>query len=90
MNGVERRADRRRPATSFPGSCSTATAGYELLEGDGLDVEVVDRLAPEGVTYTPTRTRRSPRVDRGEAEAAFLLRPTRIEDVWEIARAAAT
>jgi uncharacterized protein (DUF1015 family) len=25
-------------------------------------------------------------VDRGEAEAAFLLRPTRIEDVWEVAR----
>ena len=24
-------------------------------------------------------------VDRGDAEAAFLLRPTRIEDVWEIA-----
>ena len=23
---------------------------------------------------------------RGEAEAAFLLRPTRIEDVWEVAR----
>ena len=25
-------------------------------------------------------------VDRGEAEAAFLLRPTRIEDVWAVAR----
>ena len=25
-------------------------------------------------------------VDRGEAEAAFLLRPTRIEDVWSVAR----
>jgi len=24
-------------------------------------------------------------VDRGEAEAAFLLRPTRIEDVWAVA-----
>ena len=24
-------------------------------------------------------------IDRGDAEAAFLLRPTRIEDVWEIA-----
>jgi uncharacterized protein (DUF1015 family) len=24
-------------------------------------------------------------VDRGDAQAAFLLRPTRIEDVWEIA-----
>ena len=25
-------------------------------------------------------------VDRGEAEAAFLLRPTRLEDVWDVAR----
>jgi uncharacterized protein (DUF1015 family) len=25
-------------------------------------------------------------VDRGDAQAALLLRPTRIEEVWEIAR----
>jgi uncharacterized protein (DUF1015 family) len=29
-------------------------------------------------------------VDRGEAEAAFLLRPTRIEDVWNVARSGET
>ena len=51
-----------------------------------LDPEVVDRLAPEGVTYTPHRDEAVAAVDRGEAEAAFLLRPTRIEDVWEVAR----
>ena len=60
---------------------------YELLAGNGfLDPEVVDRLAPGGVTYTPQRDEAVAAVDRGEAEAAFLLRPTRIEDVWAVAR----
>ena len=59
---------------------------YELLTGDGLDPEVVDRAAPGGVTYTPSREEAVATVDRGDAEAAFLLRPTRIEDVWEVAR----
>ena len=57
------------------------------LRGNGfLDPEVVDRFAPTGVTYTPRRDEAVATVDRGEAEAAFLLRPTRIEDVWEVAR----
>ena len=60
---------------------------YELLAGDGfLDPEVVDRFAPSGVSYTPQREDAVATVDRGEAEAAFLLRPTRIEDVWAVAR----
>ena len=59
---------------------------YELLEGDELDVEVVERIAPDGVTYTPQREDAVATVDRGDAEAAFLLRPTRIEDVWAVAR----
>jgi uncharacterized protein (DUF1015 family) len=59
---------------------------YELLESEGLDPEVVDRLAPQGVTYTPSAADAVAAVDRGDAEAAFLLRPTRIEDVWEVAR----
>ena len=74
-----------RPATRCPASCSTDDGRYELIEGDGLDPEVVDRLAPQGVTYTPYASEAVAAVDRGEAEAAFLLRPTRIEDVWEIA-----
>jgi uncharacterized protein (DUF1015 family) len=47
---------------------------------------VVAALAPEGVTYTASREEAEAAVDRGEAEGAFLLRPTRIEDVWEVAR----
>ena len=47
---------------------------------------LVDALAPQGVTYTPQRGEAVAAVDRGEAEAAFLLRPTRIEDVFTRAR----
>jgi uncharacterized protein (DUF1015 family) len=75
-----------RPADDLPGLVLYRQGRYELLGGEGLDPEVVDRHAPQGVTYTPHADEAVAAVDRGEAEAAFLLRPTRIEDVWEIAR----
>ena len=74
------------PGEELPGVVLYRRGGYELLDGDGLDVEIVERIAPEGVTYTPQRDEAVATVDRGEAEAAFLLRPTRIEDVWAVAR----
>jgi uncharacterized protein (DUF1015 family) len=74
------------PGEDLPGVVLYRAGAYELLDGDGLDVEIVERLAPEGVTYTPRRDEAVATVDRGEAEAAFLLRPTRIEDVWAVAR----
>ncbi len=74
-----------RPGDDLPGLVLYRQGRYELLEGDGLGPEVVDELAPQGVTYTPDAAEAVAAVDRGEAEAAFLLRPTRIEDVWEIA-----
>jgi uncharacterized protein (DUF1015 family) len=74
------------PGDELPGVVLYRDGRYELLEGDGLDVEIVDRIAPEGVSYTPQREEAVATVDRGEAEAAFLLRPTRIEDVWAVAR----
>jgi len=70
------------PGDELPGVVLYRDGRYELVEGDGLDPELVDRLEPQGVTYTPHAVAA---VDRGEAEAAFLLRPTRIEDVWEVA-----
>jgi len=74
------------PGDELPGPVLYRGSGrYELLEGAGLDPEVVEALAPEGVTYTPHRVDAEAAVDRGDAEAAFLLRPTRIEDVWEVA-----
>src|SRR5919204_980047 len=74
------------PGDELPGVVLYRAGHYELLDGDGLDVEIVDRLAPEGVTYTPNRAEAVATVDRGAAEAAFLLRPTRIEDVFAVAR----
>lgn len=74
------------PGDDLPGVVIYRGGRYELLNGDGLDVEIVEQIAPEGVTYTPQRAEAVATVDRGDAEAAFLLRPTRIEDVWAVAR----
>ena len=74
------------PGDELPGVVVYREGRYELLSGEGLDVDIVERIAPEGVTYTPQRSEAVATVDRGEAEAAFLLRPTRIEDVWAVAR----
>jgi uncharacterized protein (DUF1015 family) len=74
------------PQAELPGLVLYRDGNYELLATEGLDPETVDRLAPQGVTYTPNARDAVAAVDRGDAQAAFLLRPTRIEDVWEIAR----
>src|SRR2546430_1840346 len=74
------------PGDELPGGVLYRAGAYELLEGNGLDVEVVDALGPQGVTYTAQRDEAVATVDRGEAEAAFLRRPTRIEDVFARAR----
>jgi len=73
------------PGDELPGVVLYRDGRYELVEGEGLDPEIVDALKPEGVSYTPQRREAVAAVDRGDAEAAFLLRPTRIEDVWEVA-----
>ena len=74
------------PGDELPGVVIYRDGRYELLEGQGLDVDIVERIAPEGVSYTPERSVAVATVDRGDAEAAFLLRPTRIDDVWDVAR----
>jgi len=85
LNGV-RGTPIDEPCDELPGVVLYRGGGYELVEGDGLDVEVVDALAPQGVSYTAQRAEAVAAVDRGDAEAAFLLRPTRIEDVFTRAR----
>jgi uncharacterized protein (DUF1015 family) len=75
------------PGDDLPGVVLYRGDGrYELVDGDGLDVDVVDALQLKGVTYTAQRDEAVATVDRGEAEAAFLIRPTRIEDVFARAR----
>src|SRR5205823_7783056 len=73
------------PGDDLPGPVLYRAGGYELRGGDGLDPEIVERAGPDGVAYTPSRDEAIATVDRGEAEAAFLLRPTRIDDVWAVA-----
>jgi len=52
-----------------------------------LDVELVDRrVGHEGLGYTADLGEAVARVDSGEFDGAFLLRATRIEDVFERAR----
>lgn len=51
-----------------------------------LDVELVDRFGHDGIAYTADADDAIARVDRLAADSAFLLRPTRIEDVFERAR----
>ena len=46
---------------------------------------VADLIGSAHVAYTPRAEEAVAAVDRGEAEAAFLLRPTRIEDVFAVA-----
>jgi hypothetical protein len=43
-----------KPGDELPGLVLYRNGGYELLEGDDLDFKFVDRLAPRGVTYTPS------------------------------------
>jgi len=60
-----------------------------LAEGEPgeLDVELVDRLVGhEGIGYTADAAEAVARVDGHEFDGAFLLRATRIEDVFERSR----
>ena len=67
-------------------------AGARLVRGAAgeLDVELVDGFGREGLTYTADGAEAVRRVRAGEAERAFLLRPTRIEDVFDHARRGST
>jgi uncharacterized protein (DUF1015 family) len=74
-----------------PGRAAAVVYGdghTELVQdGDGeLDVRLVDRLGQEGLSYTPDWKEAVRAVDTGEAEVAVLMRPTRIEDVFAVAK----
>jgi len=63
------------------------TDDIALLQGrEGeLDVQLVESMAPQGVTYTPSVEEAVAAVDSGSAAGAFIVRPTRIEDVFRFA-----
>ncbi len=56
------------------------------VDGNELDVQLVDRLGHEGISYTPDWRQAVGAVDAGDAEVAVLMRPTRIEDVFAVAK----
>ncbi len=71
-----------------PSAVFVTRAGARLVRGEPgeLDVELVDRFGHEGLTYTPDLDEALRRVEAGEADCAFLLRPLRVEDVFARAR----
>jgi uncharacterized protein (DUF1015 family) len=60
----------------------------EIVHGDEgeLDVELVDRHGFEGISYTIRADEAVAAVDDGTADAAFILREPRVEDVFATAR----
>jgi uncharacterized protein (DUF1015 family) len=64
--------------------------GTAVVESEGLDAETVERLGPQGVTYTPSVDDALAAVAEGRAEAAFLVRPPELDKVWGVARAGRT
>jgi uncharacterized protein (DUF1015 family) len=54
--------------------------------GEGqLDVQLVESMATEGISYTPSVEEAVAAVESGRAAGAFIVRPTRIEDVFRFA-----
>lgn len=66
--------------------------GTRLVRGgEGeLDVELVDRFGHEGIAYTPEQGEAVRLVESGNADAALLVRPLQVADVFERARAGRT
>jgi uncharacterized protein (DUF1015 family) len=66
--------------------------GGALVQGDegALDVQLVEELTPGPVRYTPSIEDAVSAVEHGDAEGAFIVRPTRIEDVFRFAQAGET
>ena len=62
--------------------------GAELVRGEpgSLDVQLVDSLGHEGISYTPDAAEAQRLVRDGSAAVAYLMRPTRIDDVFAYAR----
>ncbi len=83
LEGEEATNGGRRPeVTEVTRTGSRVVHGPEGI----LDVQFVDTLGHEGISYTPDAEEAERRVHEGRAAVAYLLRPTRIADVFEYAR----
>ena len=85
--GAGARRSSARSRTRTRPSSRSRPAARRVVTGDRglLDVELVDRLGHAGIAYTPEWREAVRRVRDGEANVAYLLRPTRIEDVFAVA-----
>ncbi len=83
LEGLRIEAPQARPAV-----VEATREGAAIVRGEPglLDVQLVDTLGHDGLSYTPDAAEALRRIREGEAEAAYLLRPTRIEDVFAFAR----
>jgi uncharacterized protein (DUF1015 family) len=59
---------------------------YVAEDGAQPDTALVEALGPREIRYTPDLHEAIAAVDEGDAQAAFLLRPTPIEQVFEVAK----
>jgi uncharacterized protein (DUF1015 family) len=74
------------PPSPLPGLVLYRDGRYLLVDHDEeTDPEAVAALGAEVVGYTPQAADAVAAVDRGEADAAFLLRPVTVEQVRSIA-----
>jgi uncharacterized protein (DUF1015 family) len=96
-----RRLEGERTVVSDPESALEALSGDRpavvevttdeaaIVRGDPalLDVQLVDGLGHDGISYTPDSGEALRSVYEGDAAVGYLMRPTRIEDVFRLARA---
>jgi uncharacterized protein (DUF1015 family) len=87
-NGSDPRSALESLPTDRPATVVYTREGVAVAEGPPgqLDTQLVESLVPGQVGYTAYVDEAIAAVDEGRAEAAFLLRPTRIEDVFAVAK----
>ena len=87
-DGSDPRAALESLPTDRPAAVVYTREGVAVAEGPPgqLDTQLVETLVPGQVGYTAYVDEAIAAVDEGRAEAAFLLRPTRIEDVFAVAK----
>ena len=85
---ADARAALEREAPATPAAVLARRGETRLVRGAAgeLDVELVDAFGHDGIAYTPDADEAVRRVESGEADCAFLLRPLRVTDVFTRAR----
>jgi uncharacterized protein (DUF1015 family) len=82
LDGTEDDGNGRPVVTELTREGRRVVSGPEGM----LDVQFVDTLGHDGISYTADAEEAERQVRTGVAAVAYLLRPTRIEDVFEHAR----